>query len=66
MIVIIIIVNAITKKQQKWQRTTERAKFEIKVKWQSVKWQSVKWQSVKWQSVKFNLLILYILIVKSV
>ena len=61
MIVIIIIVNAITKKQQKWQRTTERAKFEIKVKWQSV-----KWQSVKWQSVKFNLLILYILIVKSV
>ena len=56
MIVIIIIVNAITKKQQKWQRTTERAKFEIKV----------KWQSVKWQSVKFNMLILYILIVKSV
>ena len=51
MIVIIIIVNAITKKQQKWQRTTERAKFEIKV---------------KWQSVKFNMLILYILIVKSV
>ena len=37
MIVIIIIVNAITKKLQKWQRTTERAKFEIKVKWQSVK-----------------------------
>ena len=37
MIVIIIIVNTITKKEQKWQRTTERAKFEIKVKWQSVK-----------------------------
>ena len=36
MIVIIIIINTITKKEQKWQRTTERAKFEIKVKWQSV------------------------------
>ena len=45
--IVIIIVNAITKKQQKWRRTTERAKFEIKVKWQSVKRQSVNWQSVK-------------------